>query len=72
MSPKTRVFLSTKSTEFPAKDLTAGMDVIAAIKSTKIKRPLALVECGRNGMETIPAIGNTRDKKSSKESDMDI
>ena len=66
--PKTRVLLIKISTAFPVKALTAVTDVVAAIRSTKIKLAFALTECGRNGIEIIPAIGNSKDKKSSKES----
>jgi hypothetical protein len=42
------------------------MDVITAIKRTKIKLAFDRIECGRNGIEIIPAMGNTKDKKSNK------
>lgn len=72
MFPKTRVLLTTISTAFPVNALTAGIDVIAAIKSRKIKLAFALIECGRNGIKIIPVIGNIKDKKSNKESVIDI
>lgn len=57
---------------FPANALRAGMDVIAAITSTKIKLALALIECGSNGIEMIPAIGNSKAKERKKKSGINI
>ena len=68
MFPKTNDLLITISMEFPVNALTAGIEVIAAIKSTNIKLPFALIECGRNGIEIIPAIGNNKAKESNKKS----
>lgn len=67
MFPKTSALLITISIVFPVNALIAGMEVIAAIKRTKIKLAFDRIECGRNGIEIIPAIGNTKDKKSNKE-----
>ena len=70
--PKTCVLLIKISTVFPVKALTAGIDVIAAIRSTKIKVAFALTEWGRSEIENIPAIGKNKDKKSNKELVIDI
>ena len=59
------------STAFPVKALTAGIVVIVAIKNTKIKLAFALMGCGRNGIETIPAMGNSKNRKNNKESVID-
>jgi len=57
---------------FPVKALIAEAEVNEAIKRTKQKLTFDLIECGRNGIKIIPAIGNTEAKKSNKESVIDI
>ena len=57
---------------FPDNALTAGMEVTTAINSTKTKLAFALIEGEKNGMEMIPTIGSSKDKKSNKESVIDI
>jgi hypothetical protein len=60
--PKTILLLIKISTVFPVNTFIAGMDVTTAIASTKIKLTLPLIESGNNGMEMIPAIGNSKAK----------
>ena len=50
---------------FPDNALTAGIEVTTAISSTKAKLAFALIEGERNGIEVIPAISSSEDKKSS-------
>ena len=72
MFPKTGALLITISTAFPVNALIAGIDVMAAINSTKKKLALTRTECGSNGIEIIPVIGSSKVKKSNKESVIEI
>lgn len=72
MFPKIIVLLIKISRVFPVNAFTAGMEVITAITSTKIKLAFALIECGSNGMEIIPAIGNPKAKERNKKSGINI
>ena len=62
MLPKTALLPIKISKVFPVNALIAGTDVVTAIRSTKIRLATALVECGSNEMEIIPAIGNSKAK----------
>ena len=56
----------------PLNALKAGIEVEAAINSTKRKPDLALYLYGRNGSTITPAIRNNKDVKNSNESVIDI
>jgi hypothetical protein len=66
--PKTIVLAMKMCTAFPINALTAGIEVDMAIRSTKIKFALALIECGNNGIRMIPPIENIKARASNKES----
>ena len=60
------------SISFPVNAFTAGTDVITATKRTNRKLAFALMECGRNKIEIIPATGNNKAKRNNKDSVIDI
>lgn len=60
------------SISFPVNAFTAGTDVITATKRTNRKLAFALMECGRNKIEIIPATGNTKAARNSKDPVIDI
>ena len=53
------------SISFPVNAFTAGTDVITATKRTNRKLAFALIECGRNKIEIIPATGNNKAKRNN-------
>ena len=60
------------SKSVPVNAFTAGTDVITATKRTNRKLAFALMECGRNKIEIIPATGNSKTERNNKDSVIDI
>ena len=66
--PKTTLFPMKISILFPVNALTAGVEVVTATRTIKIKFAFALVECGSKEIEITPAISNDMARASNKDS----